>query len=157
MAYNDPLVSYCRSKGYEWEWQRDFEGNEDRRTVIIEFPCEFPETTRLVADSTAIKQLQMQAVLQRDWADNAVSVTVYYRDEELDDIKARLAKSWSGIKSVSFLRHQEHGFDQAPLEAITEAEYLERLAQVHDHGHRVLGGVSELLDADCEGGACPIR
>lgn len=157
MAYNDPLVDYCRAKGYEWEWQRDFEGNEDRRTVIVEFPCEFPEATILAKDMTAVEQLRLQARIQRDWADNAVSVTIYYRDEELDDIKRYLREHWATTKSVSFLRHQDHGFDQAPLEAITEAQYYERLSRVHGHVVRVSGGISELLDEDCATGACPVR
>lgn len=157
MAYNDPLVDYCRAKGYDWEWQRDFEGNEDHRTAVFEFPCEFPEGTRLAEDTTALEQLQLQAMLQRDWADNAVSVTVYFEDDELPEIQDYLAKFWSTMKSVSFLRHNEHGFDQAPLEAISEAEYRERLSRVHDHAVEVSAGLSELLDSDCAGGACPIR
>lgn len=157
MAYNDPLVSYCRTKGYEWEWQRDFEGNEDRRTVVVEFPCEFPESTKFAEDTSAISQLRLQAVMQRDWADNAVSVTVYYRPEELPAIRERLAHSWATMKSVSFLRHSDHGFDQAPLEAISEAAYLDRLGRVHNHEVEVSEGISELLDDDCATGACPVR
>lgn len=157
MAYNDPLVEYCRAKGYEWEWQRDFDGDEDHRTVVVEFPCEFPEGTALAEDLTALDQLDVVRSLQRDWADNAVSVTVYYRKEELPAIRDYLARHWGEMKSVSFLLHSEHGFDQAPLEAIEEAEYYERLAKIHEHDVAVGEGVSDFLDSDCASGACPVR
>lgn len=157
MSYSDPLVNYCRAKGYNWEWQRDFEGNEDRRTVVVEFPCEFPESTIFADEMTAVEQLEVVRRLQREWADNAVSVTVYYRLEELPEIRSYLDEHWQEFKSASFLLSSEHGFDQAPLEAISEAEYRERLDRITEVEVEVSAGVSELLDDDCDTGACPIR
>lgn len=38
-----------------------------------------------------------------------------YRDEELPEIKEWLRKNYNdGVKSISFLLHSDHGFDQAP-------------------------------------------
>jgi hypothetical protein len=52
------------------------------------------------------------------------SFSVYYRDEELPEIKEWLRKNYNnGVKSISFLLHSDHGFDQAPLEAITKDRY----------------------------------
>jgi hypothetical protein len=49
---------------------------------------------------------------------------VYYRKEELPEIKKYLAKNYkNNHKSLSFLLHNEHGFHQAPLEEITKEAY----------------------------------
>ena len=91
------------------------------------------------------------------WADNAVSVTIYILPGELDHVKEYLRENWSTMKSISFLPHSEHGFDQAPLEKITEGEYLEMRSRLTDDLVGLQGGTSELLDDDCVSGACPIR
>jgi len=154
MSSADPLVDWCRRSGYPVEPARGFDGEDDPATSVVEFPCEFPAGTVVAEDVGAIDQLRMQARAQRDWADNAVSVTVYYRPEELPAIQEHIAANWGTIKSVSFLPLQDHGFDQAPLEAIDEAEYRRRLAAVAaadgDLGDGELG-------LECDGGACPVR
>lgn len=157
MSASDPVFTYCQEKGYAWEFQRDFDGTEDPRTAVVEFPCEFPEGTLTAEGVSALDLLDLQARLQAEWADNAVSVTIYFRPEELDDIRAYLAEHWSRIKSVSFLPLKDHGFDQAPLQGITREEYLDRLGTINSKRVAVGAGKSELLGADCEGGACPIR
>lgn len=158
MSANDPVFAYCQERGYPWEFVRDFEGREDPRTVVVEFPASFPEGTRLASEMSAVEQLELQARLQQDWADNAVSVTVTYRPEELADIKVYLKEHWVDMKSVSFLPYSDHGFDQAPLEPITEDEYHRRVHSLNGQTKMILGGPAELLDGDaCLTGACPVR
>lgn len=159
MAANDPVLEWCQNRGYQWEWQRDYDGSEDRKTAVVEFPVALPASAVTAGSLSAIDQLKMQARLQEEWADNAVSVTVYYKLEEIEAIKKYLAVHWPKIKSVSFLLHSDHGFDQAPMEEISGAEYeaeIERLADVADFTW-LTGGVSDLMDSDCATGACPVR
>jgi hypothetical protein len=97
--------------------------------------------------------------LQTEWSDNAVSVTIYYKLEELDEIREWLAKNYTtSVKTMSFLLHKDHGFDQAPFEEITEEEYLARKAVSIPI---TLAEVSEEdISGDqigCETGACPIK
>jgi ribonucleoside-triphosphate reductase len=106
---------------------------------------------------TAIEQLELQCRVQEEWADNAVSVTVYIRPGELESVQEFLEKNWPTMKSVSFLLHSEHGFAQAPLEEITKQQYEEMLLGINNKNVLVGAGVSELLDDDCATGACPIR
>ena len=82
---------------------------------------------------------------------------MYIRPGELDDIKEFLKNNWETMKSVSFLLHNEHGFDQAPLEEITKQQYENILSQINNENILVGAGTSELIDDDCATGACPIR
>lgn len=160
MSAHDVLVDYCKGKGYHVEPLRNFDGSEDHRTVVVEFPCAFPEGTILAEDMSAIEQMDLVRKLQKVWADNSISVTVYYRMEELEDIKAYLAEHWAEMKSVSFLLHSEHGFDQAPMGEISEEEYEDMLSKTQRLGERLSGSTlmsDDDFDAECVTGACPIR
>ena len=106
---------------------------------------------------TAVEQLELQCRIQQEWADNAVSVTVYIKPGELESVQDFLKENWPTMKSVSFLLHSEHGFAQAPLEEITEERYEEILSKVNNEKVLIGAGISELLDDDCATGACPIR
>jgi ribonucleoside-triphosphate reductase len=160
MASTDVLVNYCRSKGFYVEPLRNFDGSEDHRTVVVEFPCAFPEGTILAENMTAIEQMDLVRRLQKVWADNSISVTVYYKSDELDGIRDYLAKYWHEMKSVSFLLHSEHGFDQAPMGELTKDEYETVLSTTSPLGEKLSGSTimsDDEFDAECATGACPIR
>jgi len=95
--------------------------------------------------------------IQAEWSDNSVSVTIYYRKEELDEIKKWLGENYVNVKSVSFLLHNEHGFDQAPLEEITKEQYEEMKAKVVPITSLSSLNMDDIDIAECDSGACPIR
>ena len=160
MSSNDELVKFCRDLGYRVEYAVNFDGSENRETVVVEFPCETPEGALFADDMGVIKQLEMVKKLQEVWADNAVSVTAYYSEEELSALKNWLKDNYkTSIKSVSFLLRQNHGFKQAPYEEITREVYEKmhakvkplRITEFKDTGNAPLEGL------ECVGGACPIK
>lgn len=155
-ASNSPVVDVVRQHGYHVEYVRQFDGTEDYNTVVAEFPLAYPDGTVLEKDTTAISQLEAIRRLQTEWSDNAVSCTVYYRPEELPAIKDYLQKNYNkNIKTVSFLLHSGHGFDQAPFEEIGEERYDELVASTSTITS--LAAVEFDGADDCAGGACPIR
>lgn len=156
ISSNHPLVQVCRDHGYHVEYQQNFDGSEDHSTVVVSFPFRHPDHAVLAKDMTALDQLETIKWLQENWSDNSVSCTVYYRKEELPEIRKYLKKYYKNAhKSLSFLLHSEHGFKQAPLEEITEEQYNELVANT-----RLITAIDEAnigLDDDCATGACPIR
>ena len=157
MAADSELASVARDNGYFVEYVRNFDGTEDHSTVVVEFPCQFPAGTMFAEDMTAVDQLNVIRKLQAEWSDNSVSVTIYYRKNELDSIKQWLSENYVNTKSVSFLLHSEHGFDQAPLEEITEARYLEMKEQATEITSLDSLKMDDIDIADCDSGACPVR
>ena len=150
------LVQVCKDHGYHVEYQQNFDGTEDRSTVVVSFPFRHPDHAVLAKDVTAIQQLETVKWLQEVWSDNSVSCTVYYRKEELPEIKKYLKKNYKqNHKSLSFLLHNEHGFKQAPLEEITEEQYNVLVANT-----TIISAIAEAnigLEDDCESGVCPVR
>ena len=117
----------------------------------MSFPFKYPEGTVLASEMTAVQQLEEVKKLQQDWSDNSVSCTVYYRKEELPEIKEYLAKNYKdNHKSLSFLLHNEHGFDQAPMEEISEQEYNDLVTKTRLIDG-VVGGIDFDAGDDCAG------
>jgi ribonucleotide reductase alpha subunit len=157
MAADSELARVARGNGYHVEYVRNFDGTEDHSTVVVSFPCSFPEGTKFADDMTAVDQLEVIKRLQAEWSDNSVSVTIYYRKEELDEIKDWLAKHYFNTKSVSFLLHSGHGFDQAPLEEISESRYHEERSKVTPISSLSSVELDDVEISDCDTGACPVR
>lgn len=157
------LIQLATSHGYPVEYVQNFDGTLDYNTRVISFPYALPEGTVLAENCTAVQQLEYVKRLQSEWSDNAVSVTVYYKKEELSAIKEWLRANYNdNVKTVSFLLHSEHGFKQAPLEKITKEEY-DRLMETT----RPIVGIDGICynegdqkfvgEGECAGGACPLK
>ena len=156
---SDPLVDACRKRGYKVVWDIGIDGREDHARYVVEFPCKSPENAILASSMTAVEQLEWVKKMQTIWADNAVSVTVYYRKEELETIKEWLAKNYDkGVKSVSFLLHADHNFPLPPYEEVAKDVYEKLLSKIDflvPLQHAAFGDA--LLLDDCSTGACPIK
>lgn len=156
IASDHPLVQVCRDHGYHVEYQQNFDGTEDHSTIVVSFPFAYPEGTTLAKDMSAIDQLETVKWLQEVWSDNSVSCTVYYRKEELPEIRKYLSKYYkNNHKSLSFLLHSEHGFKQAPLEEVTKDKYDEMVASTKLIT-KVDDAVFESSD-ECATGVCPVK
>ena len=156
MAHDDALVATCKGLGYHTEFAKNFDTTTDRKTIIVSFPCFAGDKVIQAKEMSAIKQLELVKKMQTIWSDNAVSVTVYYKKEELSEIREWLKLHYkNSLKSVSFLLHNEHGFQQAPYEEISEETYKELI-----RGIKALTNIQEGGDLDtneCASGACPIK
>jgi ribonucleotide reductase alpha subunit len=156
---SDPLVEACRKRGYKVQWDMGLDGREDHTRYVVDFPCESPEGSVLAKDMTAVEQLEWVKKMQTEWADNAVSVTVYYRKEELPAIQEWLSKNYDkSVKSVSFLLHTDHNFVLPPYEEITEADYRKAISKIDTSIPLVQRAFDGLIEMDdCATGACPIK
>lgn len=157
ISSNSKLVDVCKQHGYPVEYLKELDGSENRSTVVVSFPFAYPEGTVTAQEVSAIGQLEWVKRLQTEWSDNAVSCTVYYKPEELPELREYLLKNYSkNFKSLSFLRHTGHGFLQAPLQEITKEEYDELVARTTPITR--LESVVEFDSSDeCATGVCPIK
>lgn len=157
ISSQSPLIEVCRKHGYPIEYQRKFDGSEDKSTMVISFPCKLPETTPVAADYDWKTQMDMVRRMQAEWSDNSVSCTVYYRKEDLEDIKKYLKDHFRHeMKTVSFLLYHGHGFDQAPYETINKEEYDQMVSKTTPITSVEIRE-EEMELQDCATGACPIK
>jgi hypothetical protein len=158
ISTGSPLVEVCKTHGYNVEPQQLFDGSMDKSTMVAEFPCSVPESTPIGGNISAVEQLELVKWLQSNWSDNSVSVTIYYKKEELEAIKEWLAINYiNNVKTVSFLLYTGHGFIQAPYETISKEEY-DRRKEGTTPITSVDNSVDDMDESDgCESGACPVK
>ena len=99
-------------------------------TMVASFPVREPHFIKGKKDASMWEQLEIAASYQNYWADNSVSVTITFKEEEADDIKTALEMYETRLKAVSFLKYQETGYVQAPYEPISEEQYNEMMEGV---------------------------
>jgi ribonucleoside-triphosphate reductase (thioredoxin) len=164
----DKLVPMLKEAGYHIEPEKRLDRSLNHDIAVIYFPCKFSEDTLCEDKSDVIDQLERIKSLQICWADQSVSNTVYYRyqvnqetkeiiENDLPKIREWLKNNYnSSIKTVSFLMHSGHGFEQAVLQPISKEKYQESVKLL-----KSLQGVetnNELMDnLECSSGHCPIR
>lgn len=158
VASESPLIDVVKSHGYFVEYQKNFDGTDDRSTMVVEFPCKYPDGV-IEADSLdVIDHLEFVKRLQTQWSDNSVSVTAYYKKEDLPRIKEYLETNFeNSFKSLSFLLYSGHGFAQAPYEPISKEQYEYLSANVRPITSLNFdeSDVEEL--GACGIGGCPIK
>lgn len=163
VSSDSKLIKLAQDHGFPIEYQLRYDGTIDYTTKIISFPYSYSEDTILAENCTAIQQLEYVKEIQTNWSDNSISVTVYFRKEELPEIKEWLKKNYNdSVKSISFLLHNEHGFVQAPLEKISKEQYDDMIKNTRPFTS--VDGICHnskddefIGQGECVGGVCPIR
>ena len=113
---------------------------------------------RTVADLDVEEQVAIAALLQRHWADNAVSCTVTFDPETTTkkDIVGCLNRFQHELKGISFLPEFKGVYAQMPYEEISREEFHERCASLRpikwDTKH-----VETKHHVFCDGIICEIR
>jgi ribonucleoside-triphosphate reductase (thioredoxin) len=156
-ATDDALVGRLRAAGHRIEPVMRFDGSLDQSTSVVDFYVAAPEGYPVAdEDWDTWKQLDVVKMVQKHWCDQSASVTVYYKREEIPQLKAWLADNLQYIKTISFLCHSGHEFKQAPKEAITREQYEKLSSKIKplEFEHITEGA---LESQECEGGVCPVR
>lgn len=161
LSHNDPMVDMLKAAGFHVE-----DDLVSPNTVVAEFPVKAPTADtpgfKAASDYSLREQCEDQMELQTWWADQSVSSTLTFKEEEAEQIPDLLREF--KFKSTSLLPYFGHGYAQAPYEPITESQYNEMVSKVKfwpsDETFRSYKEKRdmEIMDqSDCESGACPIK
>ncbi len=123
-------------------------------TLVFGFPMAAARGGTTVQNESPKDQIERQVAVQRSWADNAVSCTVSFEDEDKQELASLLKKHINDLKSVSCLP-KKHGYQQPPYSELTWDAY-ERIHKTINHDHPLTRG-GEFADDECAGGVCPVK
>lgn len=155
---SDPLIPLLRAAGHVTEPEIRLDGTVDLDTLVVDFYEQAPAGYPIVDQGfDTWKQLDVLQMAQKHWADQAVSVTVYYKKEEIPRIKEWVSNNLKNIKSISFLLQEEHGFKQAPKEAISKEKFEQLAEKIKPIDVSEVGEGEELAGTECPGGSCPVK
>ena len=100
---------------------------DNATTMVVEFPIKSPDKAITINDWSAIKQLECYLKVQKNWSTHNVSNTVYVKNDEWIKIGAWVYEHFNEIVGISFLPLDDHKYELAPYEEISEKEYNELL------------------------------
>jgi ribonucleoside-diphosphate reductase alpha chain len=115
----DPLAQLMRQQGFPVE---DC-AMKPATTDIFSFPVQGPTDAVFRNDRSAIEQLEHYLMVQSNWCEHNVSITVYVKDHEWLGVGDWVYRNWDQVGGVSFLPHSDHSYQQAPYQECTQAEY----------------------------------
>jgi len=119
----DPLTQFMKDQGIP----NEPDAFKPDQTTVFSFPQKAPVGATCTADMTAIEQLEMWLMYQRNWCEHKPSVTINVKSEEWLEVGAFVYKHFDEMSGVSFLPFNEHTYQQAPYQDCDEATYQEML------------------------------
>lgn len=122
-------------------------------TLVFSFPMK-SDAEVTVQNQSVTDQVMRQLSVQEAWADNAVSSTISFNENEKEELAGLLRKHAKHLKSFSCLP-RAHGYQQPPYEQIAYGSYAALMAGINDKHPLTEGGDLDTLE--CEGGICPIK
>lgn len=112
------LIEPLEKAGYNTELDKI-----DSSSIVVEIPVHV-SGTRSNREVSIWEKTSIAAFMQRYWADNQVSCTVSFKEDERGDIKNVLNHFQADLKGISFLPMTEKGkYEQMPYEEINEETY----------------------------------
>lgn len=157
----DPLVQVCEELGYP-VYPEVGQDPETCTTKVLEFPVKAPEG-KTKYDVTAIEQLENYKLFMDNYVDHNASITVHVRDHEWEEVEEWVWNNWDDIVAISFLSLDDSFYEMLPYEAIDEAEYERRAAEMKPFRpsliakYEVVETQYDIGDASCDNGICPVR
>jgi ribonucleoside-diphosphate reductase alpha chain len=125
-------------------------------TYVFEFVIDHGDV-RPCEEVSPWEQFSVVQMMQKHYADNCVSATIYF-DKEKDgpDLEKLLAMFIPNLKSVSMLPHSGHGYCQAPYEPLTFEEYEKRKSQFKPIDYKSVKNNIPAGSKFCSGDTCEL-
>lgn len=101
-----------------------------QQTDVFSFPLKSPKTALIRDDVSALDQLRLWLVYQKNWCEHKPSITVYVKENEWIEVAAFVYKYFDEMSGVSFLPYDNGTYRQAPYEEISEEVYLSELSKM---------------------------
>jgi ribonucleoside-triphosphate reductase len=116
----DPLTSFLKDSGIPWE----ADVTKPDTTTVFSFPQQAPYGAIVRDSRTAIQQLELWLVYQRNWCEHKPSITVNVKPEEWVEVGAWVYEHFDEVSGVSFLPYDGGSYRQAPYQAIDKKTYM---------------------------------
>ena len=130
------------------------------QTLVFSFPLQSGSgRTRSVKEVSVWEQASLVAMLQREWADNAVSNTLTFSPKkEANEIERVLACFAPLIKSLSLLPDQDEraSYAQPPYETISQDRYEDLKKEIHIIPWDGLHGSDGEESRFCDSSSCEV-
>ena len=134
--------------------------NHNPESLVFSFPIQATDSG-VISEVGAVQQLELWQSYDNEYCEHKPSVSIYVKESEWLEVGAWVYKNFDKMSGVSFFPHDDHVYEQAPYEEITEEKYNE-LVKAFDKPL----DFDQLIEYDdettasqeyaCTGGACEL-
>lgn len=161
ISSSDPLYQLIAEQGSYPIYNENGQSDEDCSIKVIEFPIRAPEG-RTKYDVGAIEQLELYKLSMKYWSDHNTSITVHVREKEWDEVALWVYENFNDIVGITFLPLLEETYPLLPYEITSKEDYEKRMKAIKPIDYDRLRQLDnaddhDIIDNECESGACPIR
>jgi ribonucleoside-diphosphate reductase alpha chain len=118
---NDPLFDVLKHSGIDMVQESD-------TTYVVGFAVRSPDGATTRHDLGAIEHLEYWKKVKDCYAEHSVSMTCYYTDNELDDVKQWVYENQDIAVGIAFLPRSDARYENAPYVEIEEGVYQQMVA-----------------------------
>jgi ribonucleoside-triphosphate reductase (thioredoxin) len=122
----DPLCTFMKEAGFPAEPCV----MRPTHTMVFSFPMKSPDGAICRKDMTAIEQLELWLLYQKEWCDHKPSITVTVKENEWMEVGAWVWNHFDEMSGVSFLPFSDHTYRQAPFQDCSKEQYEELLKKM---------------------------
>ncbi len=154
VAAISPIVEVLRNANYRIEPSV----TDPHKTVVVYFPVLHEEGSRSKIEVGIWEQFKNAEDMQYYWADNQVSITITFKEDEACEIARCLSAFDSSLKGVSLLPLSKHGYKQAPYIDTPREEIIAYTNKLMTLDFSVLNVEGENAEANkfCDSTGCEI-
>ena len=122
ISATDPLFKMLKEQGVPYKSEVG-QVLDTANTFVLEFPIKSPDGAITANELTALDQLEHWKMVKENYTEHNPSQTVQVGDDEWLDVGAWVWRNWEKIGGLSFLPRENHIYELAPYESITETQY----------------------------------
>ena len=152
----DPLAQWMVQQGVPYEPAM----GKEQSVLVFSFPIASPKGSIVEGDYSASDNLDLWKVYQDHWCEHKPSCTIHYKPEEYTEVSDWVWRNFDSVSGISFLPKDDHVYQQAPYQSITEEKYHELADQMTELDWSTYVEEQDNTTASqelaCTGGVCEI-
>jgi len=129
ISHTDPLLQFAREQGVPCLPEVG-QAENSATTYVLEFPVKAPAKAIFKEEVTALELLTEWQRLKQHFVEHNPSATIYVGPNEWLEVANFVYQNWDWVGGLSFLPRSDHVYQLAPYEAIDQAEYERRAAEI---------------------------
>jgi ribonucleoside-diphosphate reductase alpha chain len=161
VAATDPVCTLLMQSGIPYNPEVG-QAMESASTYVFDFPMKSAGNSIIADEVNALEQLNYWLMIKENWTEHNPSCTIYVREHEWLAVGSWVYENWDKVTGITFLPLNNHVYQLAPYEKISEDKYNELIAKMPDINFDKLTDLEKedyttgAKQYACVGGACEI-
>jgi len=161
ISATDSLFKMLKDQGVPY-FPEVGQSKENATTYVLEFPIKSPKGSIYKDDQSALEQLEFWKMVKVNYTEHNPSITISVGENEWIAVSNWVYVNWDIIGGLSFLPRNDHVYQLAPYEEITEKKYNELSEKMRNIDFSKIITYEKMDETEvkkelaCAGGTCEI-